>query len=136
MAMTDKTDKIINAIKIIAILSGVVFWTIFISDSPDFNLLGLSECQAIHERAFPFADLSLAIVLVLSMSPWAYRKNIHRQLSIFAGGQMTFLGVIDLIFNLQNGVGLSNVADILFYLICLGCIIFGAVLLVFNTRKP
>jgi len=133
--MANKTDKIVNTIKIIAVLSGVVFWTIFITDSPDFNLLGLSECQAIHERAFPFADLSLAIVLALSMSPWAYRKNVHRQLSIFAGGQMTFLGVIDLIFNLQNGVGLSNVTDTLLYLICFGCIAFGIVLLLANIRE-
>lgn len=133
--MTDKTDKIINAIKIITILSGVVFWTIFITDSPDFNLLGLSECQAIHERAFPFADLSLAIVLILSMSSWAYHKNIHRQLSIFAGGQMTFLGVIDLIFSLQNSTGLLGPADIFLYLISFGCIAFGVVLLLSNIRE-
>ena len=130
----DRKDRIVNWIKIIVILGGIMFWAVFFIDSPEFNILKLSKCQSVYERAFPLADLLLAAVLVLSITPWAYRKKIDRQLSIFAGGQMAFLGVLDLSFNLQSSANILDLNGLSFYLISICCIVFGIILLLSNTR--
>ena len=111
----------------------VVFWLVFFFF--DLSPQNPPECYLAYERAFPVPDLILALVLVLAALFSLRGKVIGSGLSIAAGGALCFLGVVDLSFNLQNGVYLSSALDFaLNAFINLWSVGFGVVLVVFFSR--
>ena len=105
----------------------VLFWIGFftIGLAPDKPPAGYFA----YEHSFPVCDITLAVVLLIG-SIWSL-KGQARGITLLAagGGALVFLGILDISFNLQNGMYSISVMDmILNAFINLWCVIFGAVI--------
>jgi hypothetical protein len=69
----------------------------------------------VFEHAFPPPDLLLAVAFIAAArrlrSPEPARRESGRTLSLAAAGALVFLGVLDVSFNLQNGMYAIAFAD-------------------------
>jgi hypothetical protein len=121
-----------NAISILSIVTAVgllLFWI-------GFFTIGLAPknpppCYFAYEHAFPVPDIILAIVLltgaILNMTGAVHGNT----LLVAGGGALVFLGILDISFNIQNGMYSISVLDmILNAFINLWCVLFGAAIVV------
>jgi hypothetical protein len=61
-------------------------------------------CYFAYEHAFPLPDLLLAVGLIAGAVNVLTRRSWGRDVSLFCGGGLLFLGLLDLSFNFQNGL--------------------------------
>jgi hypothetical protein len=128
-----KNDKYIAYLEIVYLIGLIGFWIgwfldIFKSFNPNDALY---DTYLAFEYAFPIADAWLGILLFLSA--YAILKNYSAGiiLSGAAGSVSTFLGLVDISFNLRQGV---YQFDILALFINLFSLIVGIFLLIWFTR--
>lgn len=96
--------EIILAILQIILAVGIVgFWIFFFkveNKNPEKE-----EWYLRHERSFPLPDLGLITVcLLVAATGLLVGERFGIFFTIVAGGGLMFLGLIDLAFNLQNGL--------------------------------
>ena len=96
--------EIILAILQIILAVGIVgFWIFFFkveNKDPEKE-----EWYLKHERSFPLPDLGLITVcLLIAATGLLIGERFGIFFTIVAGGGLMFLGLIDLAFNLQNGL--------------------------------
>jgi len=96
--------EIILAILQIILAVGIVgFWIFFFkveNKNPEKE-----EWYLRHERSFPLPDLGLITVcLLVAATGLLIGERFGIFFTIVAGGGLMFLGLIDLAFNLQNGL--------------------------------
>ncbi len=121
-----------NTIPILSIITAVglvLYWI-------GFFTIGLApanppEGYFAYEHSFPVPDIILAIVLlvggILSLTGGAHSTT----LLVAGGGALVFLGILDISFNLQNGMYSISVLDmILNAFINLWCVLFGVAIIV------
>ena len=105
----------------------ILFWIAFFA-------IGLAPenappCYLSFEHAFPPPDGLLALCLILAGVLVMRDRPRGRTLSLVGAGGLMFLGVIDISYNLQNGIyGLGIGEMISMAAINLWCVGFGAVL--------
>jgi len=131
--MNPKTIKLLAFGMIATSIGLFLFWTAFftIGLAPD----PMPECYLAYEHAFPFPDVILGIILLVAGIGLLRGRRWGAPLSIAASGAIVFLGLLDMCFNLQNGVYAVSVAELISNgFINLWCVVFGGLVCVIMTR--
>ncbi len=125
-----------NSYKIIAILQlitgiGIIaFWVVFLNT----NVLypeNMPECYLNHELSFPIADIILCVGLIFSSILLLKQNKIGFKLSLICAGAMVFLGILDITYNLQNGIYFISIMDgLLSGFINLWLVLFGLFIII------
>ena len=122
-----KQNKIPKTIPTLEILTGggiILFWVAFFT-------VGLApapppECYFAFEHAFPPPDIILSIALIIAGILLIKGRPTGKKLSLISAGGLVFLGVLDISFNLQNGVYLISTGELISNgFINLWCVGFG-----------
>lgn len=125
--MTEAGGEAGRATAVLAMITGVgilLFWV-------GFFTVGLAPedppaCYFPFEHAFPIPDMLLAVSLVAAGILLWRNHPMGRGLALACGGALVFLGLLDVSFNIQNGMYGISISDTLFSgLINLWCILFG-----------
>jgi hypothetical protein len=82
-----------------------LFFTIGLAPDP------LPDGYLAFERAFPVADALLSAALVGGAVLGRRRHRWAERIQVAAGGALLFLGLVDVTFNLQNGIYAGSLAD-------------------------
>ncbi|MFW9904417.1 MAG: hypothetical protein ACFFFH_08805 [Candidatus Thorarchaeota archaeon] len=101
-----KNDKIIAIFEVIGALLVIGFWigwflNILKSFEPEHQLY---DVYIAFESSFPVADTWIVILLLISAFGVLNEKSYGSFFAAAAGGAFVFLGLIDITFNLQQGV--------------------------------
>ncbi len=122
-----------NTIPVLSIVTAVglvLFWI-------GFFTIGLAPanpppCYFAYEHSFPVPDIILAVVLLSGGILSLTGSGAHgATLLVAGGGALVFLGILDISFNLQNGMYSISLLDmILNAFINLWCVLFGAAIVV------
>ncbi|MFX0065374.1 MAG: hypothetical protein ACFFC7_24650 [Candidatus Hermodarchaeota archaeon] len=89
------------------------------------------------ESSFPLADAWIVVLLLISAYGILQEKFYGRFIAISAGGALVFLGLIDVSFNLQQGIYMEifvDLAVIVEILVNLACLIGGLFLIIWFTK--
>ena len=135
----DVSSKYIKAIVIAELLISagiIIFWALFFTvglikiQNPE-----LKEIYNAYEYSFVFPDLLLSIILIIA-ALHLMRKNPNGFLySIIAGAMLIFVGLLDISFNLLNGIYQLGIGEaVLNGLINLACVVFGYILIGFGKK--
>lgn len=137
---TASTPRTSVSVAMLLIVTGVgiaLFWLAFFT-------VGLAPaapppCYHAFEHAFPLPDLTLAATLVCAgLGLRAHdpeRQRRGERLALLAAGALVFLGLLDVSFNLEQGLYRGAVADIgLSIAINAWCVGFGSYLALRGVR--
>jgi hypothetical protein len=112
----------------------VLYWVTFFT-SGDVQS-SEAECYLIFERAFPAADLWLATAFVAAAEGLRRRREWAVLFGIAAGSAAVYLGCMDVLYNLENGMyavwSAPMAGEIVINLFCLT---FGPFLLVWFWKN-
>ena len=97
-----KKNKIIAYCEIISGIGIIIFWVQFFMTPT--GAMSSIPCYLIFEWSFPVPDLVLAIELLLGGALLLRNNKIGLSISLLASGGLIFLGLIDISFNLKNGI--------------------------------
>ncbi|HMB20795.1 MAG TPA: hypothetical protein VKQ10_06990 [Spirochaetota bacterium] len=117
-----------KSVPILAIITAVgilLFWLGFftIGMAPD----NPPPCYFAYEHAFPLPDIVMAFVMIAAGYLMLKKIQVGQSLMLAAAGALTFLGLLDFSFNLQNGIyAISTMDMILNGFINTWCVLFGA----------
>ncbi|MBU0994359.1 MAG: hypothetical protein KJ737_17850 [Proteobacteria bacterium] len=121
--------KIIALLEFVTATGLILFWAVFFT-------WGLApekppEGYFIFERSFPLPDIILAGGLICSGFFLMKNRPEGRMLSMSCAGATLFLGLLDFSFNIQNGMYLLSITDLLLNaFINLWCVLFGIFVIV------
>jgi hypothetical protein len=129
-----KTVKFAAIMEIVIAVGIISFWIAFFSaDLVNIDDPHLEEIYTAFESAFPVADISLSIVLIIGGIGLLKKVPFGFLFSLLGGGSLIFLGLLDVAFNTQNGIYLLGtgeaVMNIFINVLCLGGGIFLIVIL-------
>jgi hypothetical protein len=97
--------KVVAALEFVLAGGFLAFWTAFLlTDMVDIADPRLREVYLGFESAFPPADILLAIVLASGGIGLLRGKLYGRLLTLAGGGALVFLGLLDVTFNLRQGI--------------------------------
>ncbi len=112
----------------------LLYWVTFFS-SGDVQS-SEAECYLVFERAFPAADLWLAAACLAAAEGLRRRRDWAVLFGIAAGSAAVYLGCMDVLYNLENGMyavwSAPMVGEIVINLYCLT---FGPFLLVWFWKN-
>ncbi|MFA5398880.1 MAG: hypothetical protein WC169_06875 [Dehalococcoidia bacterium] len=120
----DDKRRLIASLEIVTGVGLILFWLAFFT-------VGLAPekappCYYAYENSFPLPDGILAVLLLVAGMLLMKSNPAGRALSLIGAGALIFLGLLDFSFNLQNGIYLTSVVDlVLNALINLWCVGFG-----------
>ena len=128
-----RNDRIIAIAEVIAALLLIGFWIGWFLDILKSFEAGhqLYDVYIAFESSFPVADAWIVILLLISAFGVFNEKSYGSFFAAAAGGAFVFLGLIDISFNLQQGV---YQYDALAIVINLAALIGGVVLLAWFGR--
>jgi len=118
------------AILELAIAVGIIsFWIAFFSvDLVSIDDPHLEEIYLAFESAFPVADISLSIVLIIGGIGLLKKMPFGFLFSLLGGASLIFLGLLDVSFNTQHGIYLLGIGEAILNIfinsLCLGGGIF------------
>ncbi|TKJ19588.1 MAG: hypothetical protein CEE43_14865 [Promethearchaeota archaeon Loki_b32] len=93
---------IIAIFQIIWVLLFIGFWLVFYFT--EYKNPKMSEVERKHEMSFPFPDLGWIVPnLIIAAIGLLSEQKYGYFFSALAGSGMMFLGIIDLVFDIQNG---------------------------------
>lgn len=104
----------IAAIEVATALGIAVFWVTWFREPHDEPWLPAGYVA--HERAFVWADGTLATLLVVAAALQVAGVGLGASLGLFAGGMLAFLGILDLAYFTREGMfarerdGVANAA--------------------------
>jgi len=128
------------AIMELAIAVGIIsFWIAFFSaDLVNIDDPHLEEIYMAFESAFPVADISLSIVLIIGAIGLLKKMPFGVLFSLLGGASLIFLGLLDVSFNTQQGIYLLGIGEailnISINLLCLGGGVF-LIVTIWKNRK-
>jgi len=101
------------AIMELAIAVGIIsFWIAFFSaDLVNIDDPHLEEIYVAFESAFPVADISLSIVLIIGGIGLLKKMPFGVLFSLLGGASLIFLGLLDVSFNIQQGIYLLGIGE-------------------------
>jgi hypothetical protein len=124
----------------LAIAVGIIsFWIAFFSaDLVNIDDPHLEEIYMAFESAFPVADISLSIVLIIGGIGLLKKMPFGVLFSLLGGASLIFLGLLDVSFNTQQGIYLLGIGEailnISINLLCLGGGVF-LIVTIWKNRK-
>jgi hypothetical protein len=122
--MTDDRRRLVSALEIVTGVGIILFWVAFftIGMAPDPAPAGYFA----YEHSFPLPDGLMSILLIIAGILLLKNKRPAMILSLIAAGALTFLGLLDFSFNLQNGVyAVSSLDLVINAFINAWCVGFG-----------
>jgi len=122
---------LIPGLEFLVALGIILFWTVFFStDMVNISDPHLKDAYLAFESAFVFADFYLSFMLILGGVGLLKKMPYGYFFSLIAGASLVFLGLLDVSFNVRNGIYFLGAGEALLNVainsICLG---FGAFLL-------
>lgn len=129
-ATTERAMATLSAVTALGILA---FWATFFT-------VGLAperapECYFAYEHSFPLPDAALAGTLLSAAHLVLRGRPLGRALALVASGGLLFLGLVDVAFNLQQGIYAASSADLLANAaINAWCLLLGSLLAVCFAR--
>ena len=120
-----QSGKAISILSIVTSAGLLLFWI-------GFFTIGLAPadppaCYFAYEHSFPLPDIILAMGLLTGGIFNLKGRAPGAPLLVAGGGALVFLGLLDICFNLQNGMySISALDMILNAFINLWCVFFGA----------
>ncbi len=96
--------RLVVGLMVFAAVITVAYWVIWFG--VDRNMLASSQAPAYFtfENAFPAADAWLALTLVVGALGLARRRLWGLFSTLLAGGAGVYLGCMDVLFDLENGI--------------------------------
>ncbi len=136
LATLKRTAPAVAVMELVVALGIIGFWAAYFStDMVNIADARLKEVYTAFESAFPVADLYLAAVLIAGGVGLLKKRLYGYVFSLMGGASLIFLGLLDVSFNLQQGIYLLGageaVLNVSINAMCLG---FG-VFLVFSVWK-
>lgn len=107
--------KVVAALLGLTALLTVVFWITFFADyTAQSESYFARRCAAWFpwERSFPVADLWMAVACLLGAAGLWLRRSWGLLFGLVGGGALVFLGLMDALFFLQNGLYWPFNADV------------------------
>nr|MBC7244279.1 hypothetical protein [Chloroflexota bacterium] len=135
----DKGFKVVAWLLALTALLTVVFWVVFFADyaAQDESYFA-QQCGAwlLWERSFPAADLWMASAcLVGAVGLWK-RRPWGLLFALLSGSALIFLGLMDALFFLQNGLYWPVNADVMIEaVIHLWALTFGPFVIAYTWRR-
>ena len=134
MMVVDGKIKVIGWLEIISGLGTLAFWLLFFT-------VGLAPkepppCYFAYEFSFPVADVIMSAVLITAgiLLIKGYVRGIAYSLA--GAGAFVFLGILDISFNLRNGIYSSGYLDLLLNaFINIWCVVFGIIIVIVMSKK-
>ena len=129
--------KGLKTVVVFELLTGIGFLLFWIG----FFTIGLApenppQCYFAYEHSFPLPDIILSIAILASGILLLKNKESGRTLSFVCSGGLMFLGILDFIFNIQNGIYMTSTLDmVLNSFINVWCVGFGIAIAVLISRK-
>ncbi len=127
--------KTIAVLELLTSIGLILFWI-------GFFTIGLAPenpppCYFAYEHSFPLPDIILSIAMLASGILLLKNKASGKTLSLVCSGSLMFLGFLDFSFNIQNGIYMTSMVDlILNAFINVWCVGFGVVIALLISRKP
>ncbi len=131
-----KTVKFASIMELVIAVGIISFWIAFFYaylvniDDPH-----LEEIYMAFESAFPVADISLSIVLIIGGIGLLKKMAFGFLFSLLGGASLIFLGLLDVSFNTQHGIYLLGIGEaimnLFINLLCLG----GGIFLIITIWK-
>jgi hypothetical protein len=130
--------KGLKTIAVLELLTGIgiiLFWI-------GFFTIGLTpenppQCYFAYEHSFPLPDIILSIAILASGILLLKNNASGRTLSLVCSGGLMFLGILDFSFNIQNGIYMTSMLDlVLNAFINVWCVGFGVAIAVLISRIP
>jgi hypothetical protein len=135
--VSDRARRATAVLEILTAIGLLLFWTAFFT-------VGLAPATPppgyfAFEHAFPVPDVLLAVALLVAASflldGRAGRQRRGRVLSAACAGALLFLGVLDISFNVHNGMyAISALDTVLSLSINAWCVGFGAFVVLQEAR--
>ena len=116
-----KNDKYIAYFEILGAILIISFWIgWFLGLLKSFSQGDpLYETYMAFESSFPIADFWIVILLIISAYGILKDKSYGSYFAASAGGALIFLGLIDIAFNLQQGVYQHDIVAVFINLIAI-----------------
>jgi hypothetical protein len=113
--MKSRRPSLVSAVAAleVAVAAGIVlFWvSFFIAGPAGIDDPKLKEIYLAFETAFPVADFALACALVLGAAGLLKDREWGRTFTLAGGGMLVFLGLLDVSFNILQGIYLTGAAE-------------------------
>lgn len=104
--------SILAGFMIFVVVQVILYWVLFFF-LPEAVRTSQEECYLVFERAFPLADAWMAIAsLVGAIGIWRM-KHWGILFAIMAGSAAIFLGLMDVLYNIQNEVYLNLTSEVI-----------------------
>ncbi len=134
-----KTVKFASIMELAIAVGIISFWIAFFSaDLVNIDDPHLEEIYMAFESAFPVADISLSIVLIIGAIGLLKKMPFGVLFSLLGGASLIFLGLLDVSFNTQQGIYLLGIGEailnISINLLCLGGGVF-LIVTIWKNRK-
>lgn len=100
--MKESANSIPAGLMILTGIGILLFWAAFFTI--DLAPADAPACYLVFERAFPVPDSLLALGLIAGGLLTLRNRPAGSRLARVCAGGLLFLGVIDIAFNLQNGI--------------------------------
>ncbi|MDD5448550.1 MAG: hypothetical protein PHO53_05235 [Actinomycetota bacterium] len=119
-------------IPVLAILTAagiLLFWIAFFT-------VGLApenppEGYFAYEHSFPLPDIVMSITMIVAASLMLKKIPVGEPLLLATAGALTFLGLLDFSFNIQNGIYTISTTDMLLNgFMNAWCVLFGVYVIV------
>lgn len=138
--MQDKSRMMLKIIAVIEFLiaAGIIsFWVAFFStDLMSIKDPKLKEIYLAFESAFPIPDTWLAVSLIIGGIGLLKKRQYGYLFSLIGGASLLFLGLVDISFNVLNGIYLVGIEEaILNISINLLCLIAGVFIIYIVWRN-
>jgi hypothetical protein len=125
---------ILAIILLLFALGTFAFWTVFFTS----GAVSASNDPAYleHERSFPLADAYMAVAALIASVGLFRRRNWAVLYGIMAGSGIIFLGLMDTLYALQQGlISDFSFASIETAIICASCLILGPIAIIYIWRN-
>ena len=131
--------KAVLVLAVVGALVTIAYWVIWFFVNRDWLAAAHTESYYAYENSFPLADAWLTFCLgAAAIALWKRRESA--MLWLLAGGSAAlYLGGMDILFDLENGIYLAPTGDwgsvVVELLINAFCVIGGAVAVVYAWRQ-
>ncbi|HEY2387552.1 MAG TPA: hypothetical protein VGK30_11370 [Candidatus Binatia bacterium] len=101
----DDASRSASALAVLLLIAGagtLAYWTAFFTS--DLVQATVEPCYLVFERTFPAADAWAAVTAILCALGLLRRRPEAVLFGVAAGSAFTFLGLMDVLYNLEHGM--------------------------------
>lgn len=108
--MRPRSIKVAIGLLLFAAVAFLLFWLAWFF-APDLVRISNERCYVVFEQAFPLADAWCGIACVVGAAGLWLRRPWGLLFTLMAGGAAIFLGLMDLLYDLEYGTFLLGTAE-------------------------